>query len=75
MQKIRLPGIFNYCWRQTVEELKAVTMTYMPRWQETTLLKGELFLLLDENRRAVLAGKKICYTQKEGLLIESEGTI
>lgn len=75
MQIIRLPGIFNYCWRQTVEELKAVTMTYMPRWQETTLLKGELFLLLDENRRAVLAGKKICYTQKEGLLIESEGTI
>lgn len=75
MQKIRLPGIFNYCWRQTVDELKTITMTYMPIWQETTQLKGELFLLLDENMKASLAGKTICYTQREGLLIESEGII
>lgn len=73
MQKVRLPRIFNYNWNDVIDELKSVTQTNLPEWIKSPTLKGELFLLLDENNEALLAGKRILYTKQEGLMIKEEG--
>lgn len=39
----------------------------MPEWQQDSLLKGELFLLLDENCQAQLRGYRLAYHPHEGL--------
>ncbi len=68
-QKIRLPGLFNYKWHQTITELKNDTIKYLKVWQEAPVLKGELFLLLNEQLEKKLVGYTITYSNVNGLMI------
>ena len=72
-QKICLPGIFNYVWQTTVDELKAFSMREMPLWQESVFLRGELFLVMGKDFTVVLAGKRLRYSKEDGLVLEKEG--
>ncbi len=72
-QKIRLPRQFNYNWGQTVRELKGNTLRYLKNWQEIASLKGELFLLVGEERQQELAGYEITYSFEKGLEVEKKG--
>jgi CRISPR-associated endonuclease/helicase Cas3 len=74
-QKIRLPRMFNYRWNQTISELKSETLKYLQKWQEDANLKGELFLLMDENRNAELVGYKVSYSGATGLEVEIGGKL
>ena len=72
-QKICLPGIFNYVWQTTVDELKAFSMREMPLCQESVFLRGELFLVMGKDFTVVLAGKRLRYSKEDGLVLEKEG--
>lgn len=70
-QRIRLPravaGGFEKAIGQTIRALEDITRRNVPEWQQDSLLKGELFLLLDENCQAQLRGYRLAYHPHEGL--------
>lgn len=71
---IALPWHFSKPWviDRTIRELEAFCP---PAWQvkESPWLAGELVLVLDEDRRARLAGHDIRYSPADGLLVAPEG--
>lgn len=73
-QIIRLPRALCARWamRQTIEELEKISKERLSAWQLSPWLKGELFLLLDENREAHLNGYLIRYNAFDGLTYQKE---
>ncbi|NLY32000.1 MAG: CRISPR-associated helicase Cas3' [Firmicutes bacterium] len=72
-QRIRLPNVLGGHWiiDQTIAELEQLNVGLLV-WQESPWLKGELFLILDENSSAHLCGYKLTYDKNDGLLYEKE---
>lgn len=73
-QRINLPHIFSLDWniKQTIGELEDQNKRNLPSWQQSTWLKGELILLLDEERCANLCGYQITYSKEMGLMYMKE---
>ena len=44
----------------------------LAEWQQSPWLRGELFLLLDENGRTMLNGIPLRYSRADGLCMEKE---
>lgn len=65
---LRLPAMLTTPWRfdQVIWELERNAFA---GWQKSPLLRGELPLVLDEERRATLAGIRVRYDDELGLLI------
>ncbi len=74
-QQLRLPAVFskNYTIRRTIAELEEKTRA-IALWQQSHWLKGELFLILDENMNTSLAGYSIHYDRDIGLTYGKEET-
>ena len=74
-QSIRLPNVLCREWNvnTTIMELEEMTMKYLRAWQESPWLKGELFLILDDNLQASLSGYRLKYDLVKGLMYEKEG--
>lgn len=66
-QRIRLPHALCLDERGTISALEKSTAHFVPEWQHAPLLKGELFLLLDENLQARLSNWTLAYHQQDGL--------
>ena len=47
--------------------ISSLEQTYLPGWQQTHLLAGQLVLVLDDDARAELAGFSLSYHQRYGL--------
>ncbi len=75
-QRIRLPRrVCGYGQRRmddTIRMLEHLTAQTVAEWQTAGLLRGELFLFLDENGQAALNGYALTYTQHEGLRCTKE---
>jgi len=73
-QGIRLPNALCQKWNieGTIKELEKQTLTYLRPWQGSPWLKGELFLILDEQLKATLNGYALRYDEKRGLTYEKE---
>ncbi len=74
-QCLRLPPAFCHegIIDQTIHELEAQNTPLMA-WQDSPWLKGQLFLILDENGQASLCGYQLTYDKKLGLMHEKEGS-
>ena len=68
-QKISLPRIFSspHLAQKTVSELEEINAKRLSAWQKSQWLAGELVLLLDKNKTAVLCGYELSYSMHEGL--------
>lgn len=72
-QSIRLPRIFSFSnGTKAIEELEEVRRNTLSEWVRTPSLSRELFLLLDLNGCATLAGIPLRYDQDKGLCVEKE---
>ncbi|HQE02721.1 MAG TPA: CRISPR-associated helicase Cas3' [Bacillota bacterium] len=73
-QRIRLPNALCAHWiiDQTIAELERITGERLQAWQKSPWLRGELFLILDENSTASLCGYKLTYDKDNGLTFEKE---
>ncbi len=72
-QRIRLPNVLGGPWiiDRTIAELEQLNGGLLA-WQESSWLRGELFLILDEDSSAHLCGYKLTYDKNDGLLYEKE---
>lgn len=73
-QRIRLPHMFVGVIYEIIEELQKRNQRECPEWQQSKLLRGELFLLLDEENCTELCGFHITYNESDGLIC-SKGEI
>ncbi len=73
-QKLRLPGIFNAVWNadKVIDELENMNRKYLPMWQLSPMLKGELILLLDDALSVHLGEMLIQYDKETGLNYRKE---
>jgi CRISPR-associated endonuclease/helicase Cas3 len=62
------PGVIN----QTIRELEGICREQVPIWQQSRWLKGELFLILDENGSTNFCDYHLTYDQRYGLLHKKE---
>ena len=65
---VQLPR--ELCWKinDTIEELEKIALHELRAWQQSDWLKGELFLILDEQLSAELCGYHLQYDRRYGLL-------
>ncbi len=70
-ERLRLPAYFSrrYCANDVICELEAQTRR-VPLWTQAPMLAGELFLILDPDGTAELAGKRLRYDPAIGLIDE-----
>lgn len=66
-QRIRLPHAIGPRVTETITALEALTCRNLPEWVHAPLLRGELFLLLDEYLQARLGGYVLQYDPEYGL--------
>lgn len=66
-QRIRLPQEACIRVSETISQLEEITRRHLPEWQQAPALRGELFLLLDERRQAVLGQHVLHYDPEYGL--------
>lgn len=71
-QRLKLPHVFNYKSREVIAALEERTWARLCAWQESAWLRGELFLLLEANGSARLAGYQLHYDAIEGLTYRKE---
>lgn len=71
-QRITLSGELCYEIDHTLSQLESITLQFVPEWQHSPLLHGELFLFLNEERRARLKGYIIEYHPEHGLKYRKE---
>lgn len=76
-QRLRLPARFSKHYRananEVIAELEAQTNRYLPLWTQSPLLAGSLFLILNQDGTAELAGEQLQYDSIIGLIaIERE---
>lgn len=55
---------------ETINELEKISLNELRSWQQSDWLKGELFLILDEQFSAELCGYHLRYDQHYGMLSE-----
>jgi CRISPR-associated endonuclease/helicase Cas3 len=74
-QSIRLPRTLCAPWKicKTIDTLETLNGQRLSEWQKSPWLKGELFLILDENCSTNLCGYRLKYDINYGLLCEKEG--
>lgn len=70
-QRLRLPSRFCYAPDKTINELEQHDR-HLTGFQGSHLLKGELFLLLDEKLTAELCGFRLTYSREDGLSYKKE---
>ncbi|MDR2006525.1 MAG: CRISPR-associated helicase Cas3', partial [Acidaminococcales bacterium] len=73
---VNLPGVFSYpgVINDVIGALEENNIDEgLLAWQQSPWLKGELFLVLDENLAARLRGYKLKYDEKYGLWAEKAG--
>jgi CRISPR-associated endonuclease/helicase Cas3 len=73
MCSLQLPSILCTLWNidRTIEELEKQTIAYhLDMWQRSSWLKGELFLILDNNMETKLCGYELIYDQNLGLILK-----
>ncbi|MDD2234940.1 MAG: CRISPR-associated helicase Cas3' [Desulfitobacteriaceae bacterium] len=65
---IQLPR--ELCWKidETISELEKISLQELWTWQQSPWLKGELFLVLDEQLSTDLCGYHLHYDQSYGML-------
>ncbi|MDO5299708.1 MAG: CRISPR-associated helicase Cas3' [Clostridia bacterium] len=73
-QRLRLPHSFCGEWNidRSIGELEHSTRMYVPEWQQSGWLNGELVLLLDDHLEARLCGYVLKYQEEEGLSYRRE---
>ncbi|HHZ14387.1 MAG TPA: CRISPR-associated helicase Cas3' [Clostridiales bacterium] len=73
-QRINLPRVLCTPWMidKTIAQLEDFNSRYFSSWQESTWLKGELFLVLDESYTASLCDYRLHYHRTLGLIYEKE---
>lgn len=73
-QKLRLPGYFGTEWKinKVVDALEADTQRYFSEWQFSSLLKGELALVFDDENIAHIANTTLQYDPNDGLTYKEE---
>ena len=73
-QRIRLPNELCYpsAIEKTIRELELMNSERISIWQQSTWLRGELFLILDSHLTTRLNGYRITYSQLDGLKYEKE---
>lgn len=71
-QKLRLPSAFSANWSidDTIDFLEEQSKQWVPLWLTHPMLKGELFLILDENNRAQLNAYDVGYDLRLGFYFE-----
>ncbi|WP_083884225.1 CRISPR-associated helicase/endonuclease Cas3 [Nocardia higoensis] len=67
---IRLPAFLSR-YGNTDRVIRVLENNWYPGWQESHWLKGELVLELDEKYRAEVAGYRLVYDIRRGLLVTS----
>ena len=70
---VKLPAALSAPWiiDATINELEQNNMATLPEcWQESPWLRGELFLVLDENLQMELSRHLLSYTKDTGLSVE-----
>lgn len=72
-QRILLPNVLTGPWiiAQTISELERGNERLLA-WQESPWLRGELFVVLDENCSTVIGDYKLIYDRENGLRHEKE---
>ena len=72
---VRLPQVLSGPWQidKTIAAFEKNNRDLPKTWQESHWLKDELFLTLDEDFCAEIAGWRITYDEKYGLLTEKAG--
>lgn len=72
-QRLRLSTRFSKSWAidEVIREPETMTAA-LAEWQQSPWLRGELFLLLDENGRTMLNGIPLRYSRADGLCMEKE---
>lgn len=68
-RRLRLPRALCSPWQranQTIDELERRNAAFA-EWRQSAWLRGELILLLDENRSAELCGYRLTYDSETGL--------
>lgn len=72
-QSLRLPASFSKRWTidRVIEDLERQTAT-LPTWQEASLLKGELVLVLEPDLTTRVAGSILHYSKASGLTYQRE---
>jgi len=70
---IKLPH--ELCWKldDTIRELETIALRDLRAWQQSPWLKGELFLVIDEQLRTELCGYCLQYDQHYGMLSKKIG--
>lgn len=58
---------------ETIKELEVIALQELRAWQQSPWLKGELFLILDEQLSAELCGYRLQYHQDLGMLLHQRG--
>jgi CRISPR-associated endonuclease/helicase Cas3 len=73
-QSLRLPSVLCKPWviKKTIEELENINIERISEWQKSSWLKGELFLILDENGSIKLGDYRLTYDRYYGLLYKKE---
>ena len=73
-QRLRLPSTFsqNYCIDAVIKELEEQMGEKLFEWLQSPVLQGELFLVLNSEGTAELAGKKLYYDPQFGLAEKEE---
>lgn len=73
-QRINLPLLFSspYMINDVISELEIITSNSFTIWQGSSWLKGELFLLLNEENIAELGNYTIKYDMQEGLIYKKK---
>ncbi len=71
-QRMRLPRVlcFPSVLDGTIDELEEINRRYLPEWQRSPMLRGELVLLLDEEMRAVIGNYCLLYSKENGIVYE-----
>jgi CRISPR-associated endonuclease/helicase Cas3 len=73
-QCIRLPNVLCASWiiASTINELENTNRDKVAKWQESPWIKGELFLILNDDFSESLSGYCLKYDKFYGLLYEKE---
>jgi len=74
-QQLRLPAALcaPYTIERTIDALEDMNRRFIPEWQQSPWVKGELVLLLDEAMQANVAGYALKYSLEEGLIYGKGG--
>ena len=73
-ERINLPRVLcqKFNIDNTINELEKNNQELLGKWQESVWLKGELFLIVDEDNSALLNGYRLKYDREIGLIYKKE---